>query len=65
MRSARYNVAVATIQDTIIDVIVLGGSFGSSEHIMTERAVESDSKTTPIRPPWNNMTSIVEKCTVN
>ncbi|XP_064391790.1 uncharacterized protein LOC135339578 [Halichondria panicea] len=65
MRSARYNVAVAIVQDTIIDVIVLGGSFGSSEHIMTERAVESDSKTTPIRPPWNNMTSIVEKCTVN
>ncbi len=37
MRSARYNVAVATVQDTTMDVIVLGGSLGSSAHIMTQR----------------------------
>ncbi len=29
MRSARYNVAVATVQDTTLDVVVLGGSLGS------------------------------------
>ena len=79
MRSARYNVAVATVQDTTMDVIVLGGSLGSSEHIMTQRlnlpnepVVQASSngglfgRPSPQRPPtWDNKTSIIEKCTVN
>ncbi len=34
MRSCRYNVAVATVQDT---TLVLGGSLGSSEYTMTQQ----------------------------
>ncbi len=37
MRSCRYNVAVATVQDTTLDVVVLGGSLGSSEYAMTQQ----------------------------
>ena len=55
MRSCRYNVAVATVQDTTMDVIVLGGSLGSSEYIMPQQ----------VHPTWDNKTSILEKCTVN
>ncbi len=66
MRSVRYNVAVVTIQDTTMDVIVLGGSLGSSAHIMTERAVESDRGVPKSSHySWDNKTSIVEKCAVN
>ena len=74
MRSCRYNVAVATVQDTTLDVVVLGGSLGSSEYTMTQRQVQSDpvvhvvgfSPTSSPRPPtWDNKTSIIEKCTVN
>ena len=69
MRSARYNVAAVTVQDTIMNVIVLGGSLGSSEHIMTQRQVHSDPVVihdpSPPPPTWDNKTSIVEKCTVN
>ena len=67
MRSCRYNVAAVTVQDTTIDVIVLGGSLGSSEHTMTQRQVHHVGydhfglKT----HAWDNKTSIVEKCTVN
>ena len=81
MRSCRYNVAVATVQDTTMDVIVLGGSLGSSEHIMTQQ-VRPPSKPvvqdlfgnygpqlvappSPSPPTWDNKTSIIEKCTVN
>ena len=55
MRSCRYNVAVATVQDTTMNVIVLGGSLGSSEYIMPQQ----------VHPTWDNKTSIIEKCTVN
>ncbi len=70
MRSCRYNVTVVTVQDTTMDVIVLGGSLGSSEHIMTQQVhpqhglVLNDGGFSPIRS-WDNKTSIVEKCTVN
>ena len=74
MRNARYNVAVATVQDTTMNVIVLGGSLGSSEHIMPQQ-VNSPSepvlqrysaRASPQPPPtWDNKTSIIEKCTVN
>ncbi len=72
MRSCRYNVAVATVQDTTLDVVVLGGSLGSS---MTQRQVQSDpvvhvgvgfsANSSPRPPTSDNKTSIVEKCTVN
>ena len=79
MRNARYNVAVATVQDAAMDVIVLGGSLGSSEHIMTQRlnppnepVIQASSnggmfgRPSPQTPPtWDNKTSIIEKCTVN
>ncbi len=65
MRSCRYNVAVVTVQDTTLDVVVLGGSLGSSEYTMTQRQVERDYGTLETPPTWNNKTSIVEKCTVN
>ncbi len=73
MRSARYNVAVTTMQDTTLDVFVLGGSFGSSQYTAEQQecikgfgfsivpAVQSSS----YKLTWNNTTSIFEKCTVN
>ncbi len=81
MRSCRYNAAVATVQDTTLDVIVLGGSLGSSEHMMplqvnppSEPVVQASSlfsnglfslPSPQSPPPWDNKTSIIEKCTVN
>ncbi|XP_064391791.1 uncharacterized protein LOC135339579 [Halichondria panicea] len=80
MRSCRYNVAVATAQDTTMDVIVLGGSLGSSAHIMTQRlnppsehvvqsqpcsGLQLGTSPPPSPPTWDNKTSIIEKCTFN
>ncbi len=67
MRSARYNVAVTTVQDTTLDVFVVGGNFGSSQHIMKPRAyiTSTYSTQTSTPPTWDNKTSILEKCTVN
>ncbi len=74
MRSARYNVAVTTIQDTTLDVLVLGGSFGSSQYTMRQQAITTPGNAAFVglgnfsgrnTPHWDNMTSILEKCTVN
>ncbi len=72
MRSARYNVAVATVQDTTLDVVVLGGSLGSSEHMMPLQVhppsvpvVQAAGGLYVAPPAWDNKTSIIEKCTVN
>ncbi len=64
MRSCRYNVAVTTMQDTTLDVFVVGGSFGSSRHIMKPRAYTLDNAPQK-QNCWDNNTSILEKCTVN
>ncbi len=62
MRSARYNVAVTTMQqgDTT-EVYVLGGELGSSALIMKPR-IPRETKKTP--DGWSCLTSIVEKCTL-
>ncbi|XP_064391976.1 uncharacterized protein LOC135339674 [Halichondria panicea] len=75
MRSARYNATVVTVQDTTtMDVIVLGGSLGSSEYIMPQQVRPPSNPvlhggglfgTSPTPPTWDNKTSIVEKCTVH
>ncbi len=44
MRSARYNVAVTTMQDSTLDVLVVGGSFGSSQHTMKQQQYSQGNK---------------------
>ncbi len=70
MRSARYNVAVTTMQDTTLDVFVLGGSFGSSQYTMKERIYRHDTPASMMgfgaaSLDWSDNTSILEMCTVN
>ncbi len=77
MRSARYNVAVATVQqDNTTEVYVLGGEFGSTKLKMNpkllhvpaqERTTRSKSLLKSLVKPadWDCSTSIVEKCTLS
>ncbi len=76
MRSARYNVAVATVQqDTTTEVYVLGGEFGSTKMKMTPKLhVQAQACTQSVitfpqaqQAPadWDCSTSIVEKCTLS
>ena len=63
MRSCRYNATVATInQAENLDVIVLGGSFGSSQYVMKPR-LQTKTKTDN-KQEWEDATSIVERCAV-
>ncbi len=70
MRSCRYNVAVATInQAENLDVIVIGGSFGSSQYVMkprmqTETHNKQDKAEEKVISEWVDDTSIVERCAV-
>ncbi len=66
MRSARYNVAVTTMQDTT-EVFVVGGSFGSSHHTIKKRTYTSSAATgfSTSTIIWESKTNILEKCTVN
>ena len=65
MRSARYNVAVATVQqDNTTEVYVLGGEFGSTKLKMKPK-LQTNTESTPTgQTPanWDCSTSIVEKC---
>ena len=72
MRSARYNASVVTMnQAENLDVIVLGGSFGSSQYIMKPR-LHTETKTDnkqdkaeeKVISEWEDATSIVERCAV-
>ena len=68
MRSARYNVAVATVQqDTTTEVYVLGGEFGSTKMKMTPKLHTSIEPTPTDKTPadWDCSTSIIEKCTLS
>ncbi len=63
MRSARYNVAVATMnQAENLDVIVIGGSFGSSQYVMKPRLYTETKTDNKQDNKWEDATSIVEKC---
>ncbi len=63
MRSARYNVAVATVQqDNTTEVYVLGGEFGSTKLKMTPKLPTARSQTPA---DWDCSTSMVEKCTLS
>ena len=64
MRVARYNVAVVTIQlDSDLDVMAIGGSFGSSQYVMTQRVTRATPQT-QAGGFWEASTSITEKCVV-
>ena len=78
MRSARYNVAVATVQqDTTTEVYVLGGEFGSTKmkmkpklHVQTQECTRMYMYAKPTQAQqepadWDCSTSIVEKCTLS
>ena len=80
MRSARYNVAVATVQqDTTTEVYVLGGEFGTKLkmkpklHVQTQACTRTHNimhtvvSTQAQQAPadWDCSTSIVEKCTLS
>ena len=68
MRSARYNVAVATVQqDNTTEVYVLGGEFGSTKLKMRPKLGTSTESTATDQTPadWDCSTSIVEKCTLS
>ncbi len=68
MRSCRYNVAVATMnQAENLDVIVIGGSFGSSQYVMKPRMQthnKQDKAEEKVISEWEDDTSIVERCAV-
>ena len=63
MRSARYNVAVVTVQqDGVYTIHVLGGSYGNTRlemkpKVLTEAATE-------VKEHWECSTCVAEKCTV-
>ncbi len=65
MRSARYNVAVVTVQqDNTTEVYVLGGEFGNNKLKMKPKLQMSTESTPTDQTPanWDCSTSIVEKC---
>ena len=65
MRSARYNVAMATVQQNDnLDVMAIGGSFGSSQFVMRPRMKTGVTAEAGEPTSWENLTSIVEKCAV-
>ncbi len=68
MRSARYNVAVATVQqDNTTEVYVLGGEFGNNKLKMKPKLGMSTESTPTDQTPanWDCCTNIVEKCTLS
>ncbi len=68
MRSARYNVAVATVQqDNTTEVYVLGGEFGNNKLKTKPKLGTSTESTAADQAPaeWDCSTNIVEKCTLS
>ncbi len=65
MRSARYNVAVATVQqDNTTEVYVLGGEFGNNKLKTKPKLGTGTESTAADQTPanWDCSTNIVEKC---
>ena len=64
MRNARYNATVVTMsQAENFDVIIIGGSFGSSQYVMKPRLYTETKTDNKQDNKWEDATSIVEKCT--
>ena len=63
MRTARYNVAVVTVQqDSAYTIHVLGGSYGSTQLTMKPKVLTET--TTDVKEHWECSTCVTEKCTV-